>query len=115
MYVCSGAKLDVQLHVKVALLCVGGGGDAAAVMAAAAVASRRSVTTTLDTQLSSNPWQKVHANDFTVALYLCRIQMCSSCRGREAAIGQSAMSSAARRRSRSSVELNMRHETLNTH
>ena len=26
MYVCSGAKLDVQLHVKVALLCVGGGG-----------------------------------------------------------------------------------------
>ena len=109
MYVCSGAKLDVQLHVKVALLCVGG--DASA---AAAVASRRSVTTTLDTQLSSNPWQKVHANDFTVALYLCRIQMCSSCRGREAAIGQSAMS-AARRRSRSSVELNMRHETLNTH
>ena len=98
MYVCSGAKLDVQLHVKVALLCVGGG-DAAAVMAAtAAVASRRSVTTTLDTQLSSNPWQKVHANDFTVALYLCRIQMCSSCRGREAAIGQSAMSAAARQR-----------------
>ena len=97
MYVCSGAKLDVQLHVKVALLCVGG--DAAAVMAAAAVASRRSVTTTLDTQLSSNPWQKVHANDFTVALYLCRIQMCSSCRGREAAIGQSAMSAARRRRS----------------
>ena len=44
MYVCSGAKLDVQLHVKVALLCVGGGAAfrrRPAAAAAFAAASRR--------------------------------------------------------------------------
>ena len=57
-----------------------GGGGGGGVARHVAVARRHSHVKvallpppTLDTQLSSNPWQKVHANDFTVALHLCRI------------------------------------------